>query len=103
AAVKGKVDYLDGLKENVIIGGLIPAGTGVKRYRDISAVPVVEENLPLLVKTADEVPVPTSERERELIENYDPEEAQAEAEAEAAESAADLLADDDLFILPSDD
>jgi DNA-directed RNA polymerase subunit beta' len=35
AAVKGKTDYLHGLKENVIIGKLIPAGTGAKEYMDI--------------------------------------------------------------------
>jgi DNA-directed RNA polymerase subunit beta' len=35
AAVSGKVDYLRGLKENVIMGRLIPAGTGLKRYRDM--------------------------------------------------------------------
>ena len=35
AAINGKVDHLIGLKENVIIGKLIPAGTGMKRYRDI--------------------------------------------------------------------
>ena len=35
AAIKGKVDHLLGLKENVIIGKLIPAGTGMERYRNI--------------------------------------------------------------------
>ncbi len=35
AAIKGKVDHLIGLKENVIIGKLIPAGTGLKRYSNI--------------------------------------------------------------------
>lgn len=35
AAIKGKVDPLVGLKENVIIGKLIPAGTGMSRYKDI--------------------------------------------------------------------
>ena len=35
AAIKGKVDYLRGLKENVIIGKLIPAGTGAREYSDI--------------------------------------------------------------------
>ena len=35
AAIKGKVDPLVGLKENVIIGKLIPAGTGMKRYRSV--------------------------------------------------------------------
>lgn len=42
AAIKGKVDPLLGLKENVIIGKLIPAGTGMSRYRDIK----VKYNLP---------------------------------------------------------
>ncbi len=36
AAIKGKVDPLIGLKENVIIGKLIPAGTGMKRYRTVT-------------------------------------------------------------------
>ncbi len=35
AAIRGKVDHLLGLKENVIIGQLIPAGTGLRKYRDI--------------------------------------------------------------------
>ena len=35
AAINGKVDPLIGLKENVIIGKLIPAGTGMKRYRSV--------------------------------------------------------------------
>ncbi|MBE3579980.1 MAG: DNA-directed RNA polymerase subunit beta' [Caldanaerobacter subterraneus] len=38
AAIKGKVDPLIGLKENVIIGKLIPAGTGLSRYRNITVV-----------------------------------------------------------------
>ena len=35
AAINGKIDHLAGLKENVIIGKLIPAGTGMKRYRGV--------------------------------------------------------------------
>ena len=35
AAIAGRVDYLRGLKENVIVGRLIPAGTGMPTYRDI--------------------------------------------------------------------
>ncbi|HLR34159.1 MAG TPA: DNA-directed RNA polymerase subunit beta', partial [Tissierellales bacterium] len=46
SAIKGKEDHLLGLKENIIIGKLIPAGTGMKRYRDVDM--VVEENLELL-------------------------------------------------------
>lgn len=35
AAIKGKVDYLRGLKENVLMGQLIPAGTGIRKYREL--------------------------------------------------------------------
>ena len=45
AAIKGKVDPLLGLKENVIIGKLIPAGTGMSRYRKVKVVkpiPIIE-------------------------------------------------------------
>ena len=42
AAIKGKVDPLVGLKENVIIGKLIPAGTGMRRYKDINISTVKE-------------------------------------------------------------
>lgn len=44
AAISGKIDHLLGLKENVIIGHLIPAGTGIHHYRDIS----VEDDLPVV-------------------------------------------------------
>jgi len=43
AAVLGKIDYLRGLKENVIMGRLIPAGTGLDQYRDLGMVIVGEE------------------------------------------------------------
>ncbi len=46
AAIKGKVDHLIGLKENVIIGKLIPAGTGLQVYRDIE----VEKTTPDVVE-----------------------------------------------------
>ena len=45
AAIRGKVDKLDGLKENIIIGGLIPAGTGLISEDDVQI--VEEENAPL--------------------------------------------------------
>ena len=50
AAIKGKVDPLIGLKENVIIGKLIPAGTGMSRYRGLKVV----DNDPKPVETAEE-------------------------------------------------
>ena len=43
AAIKGKIDPLIGLKENVIIGKLIPAGTGLRRYRNVKLNTDVEE------------------------------------------------------------
>jgi DNA-directed RNA polymerase subunit beta' len=39
AAIKGKRDELLGLKENVIIGKLVPAGTGMQRYRRVNPIP----------------------------------------------------------------
>jgi len=44
AAIHGKVDPLIGLKENVIIGNLIPAGTGMRRYRNVEIKKTVIEN-----------------------------------------------------------
>ena len=43
AAIKGKVDHLVGLKENVIIGKLIPAGSGLMAYRDFQPGETPEE------------------------------------------------------------
>ena len=57
AAIKGKVDPLLGLKENVIIGKLIPAGTGMSRYRDVKVkynVPMPEDEA--VETTAEEAP-----------------------------------------------
>ena len=47
AAIKGKEDHLIGLKENVLIGKLIPAGTGMRRYKDIAinTADVVQEDI----------------------------------------------------------
>ena len=45
AAIKGKTDMLVGLKENVIIGKLIPAGTGLERYRNVDVEPVASSEL----------------------------------------------------------
>lgn len=45
AAIKGKVDPLLGLKENVIIGKLIPAGTGMSRYRNVKVINLGEEQV----------------------------------------------------------
>ena len=44
AAIKGKVDHLCGMKENVIIGKPIPAGTGMRKYRDVKLSTELEMN-----------------------------------------------------------
>ncbi len=56
AAIKGKVDHLEGLKENVIIGKLIPAGTGLTAYKQFA-----EELVPAEAPLADEEDVPVFE------------------------------------------
>ena len=79
AAIKGSTDYLRGLKENVIIGKLIPAGTGAKEYSDIElelqkqfmddeASEVLEENL-MSDDMDDEVSVPSEEIVNETEES----------------------------------
>ena len=65
AAIKGKVDHLIGLKENVIIGKLVPAGTGMKCYSDVE---IQSVNGP-----DDEGPAPTT-HEEEREEDFQPEE-----------------------------
>ena len=55
AAIKGKIDPLVGLKENVIIGKLIPAGTGMKRYRNTRL--STDENLLARLAAEDEVSI----------------------------------------------
>ena len=45
ASIEGKIDYLRGLKENVVMGKLIPAGTGLNKYRKIKVYsPVTDES-----------------------------------------------------------
>ncbi len=49
AAIKGKVDPLIGLKENVLLGKLIPAGTGMKRYRSIKLDSEIDEDASIML------------------------------------------------------
>ncbi len=102
AAIKGKIDPLIGLKENVILGKLIPAGTGMKRYRSIQLhsdlvdsleppEPVYEEEVPEASEeeqkkeaatTAEETDVQQEMEVAEEIEDVDEFEVQEEAEDE---------------------
>ena len=70
AAIKGKVDHLLGLKENVIIGKLIPAGSGLAQYRKAN---VIDEdgNLVVAKPPVEDVPVPTLDIELDDKVNND--------------------------------
>jgi DNA-directed RNA polymerase subunit beta' len=50
SAIAGSSDYLRGLKENVIIGNQIPAGTGIRAYRDVKLFDENMENLDVTVQ-----------------------------------------------------
>ena len=97
AAIKGKVDPLVGLKENVIIGKHIPAGTGMRKYRDVKLstdLAVEEEDDEILADdmvSADELP---DAQLTEKTDNSAPEEqetAEGEAETEAAADDSDII------------
>ncbi len=53
AATEAKVDYLLGLKENVVMGHLIPAGSGLKKYKNV--VLKTEEVVPVVVEEAENI------------------------------------------------
>ena len=87
AAIKGKVDPLIGLKENVIIGKLIPAGTGMGRYRNIA---VVDPNPPAPEHPEGDGEEKAAEQEDMLkeapaLETEEPVEETAETSEKAAE------------------
>lgn len=82
AAIKGKIDPLIGLKENVIIGKLIPAGTGMKKYSNIK-----------LDTDFDEEEVP--EEEEEFTEEFQEEELDIPAEEEELPEEAELSEDEE--------
>ena len=85
AAIKGKIDPLVGLKENVIIGKLIPAGTGMHRYSDVKIERIPSED------DLDEDVVEIIE-EPELSEPFE----EPEDEVYLPENEADLLGKNDL-------
>ena len=82
AAIKGKVDHLVGLKENVIIGKLIPAGTGLKRYRDIQLDTGMPEEIPAeSEETAEALPedeelIIMDDADEEILDDVDEEPAE---------------------------
>jgi DNA-directed RNA polymerase subunit beta' len=72
AAINGKIDHLIGLKENVLIGKLIPAGTGMKRYRSV--------RLDSDLNMDDEISLSEEEDEKTSDEEFSEDEMMDEAE-----------------------
>ena len=76
AAIKGKIDYLKGLKENVIIGKLIPAGTGANEYADVD----IELEKQFLVNDASETLEETLMEEESEVNAQETEEVKLDIE-----------------------
>ncbi len=97
AAIKGKVDPLVGLKENVIIGKHIPAGTGMRKYRDVKLstdLAVEEEDDEILADdmvSADELPDAQLTEETDNSASEEQETAEVDAETEAAADESDII------------
>ena len=91
AAIKGKVDELIGLKENVIIGKLIPAGTGMKRYRNVVIDTGAEEE-------DEDDSFDTLDISEDMPYEEEQEETVKEAEKPEAEAAAEDMDDEELPI-----
>ena len=99
AAIKGKVDPLQGLKENVLIGKLIPAGTGMKRYRNVEYTvdgipepePVIDEETAeeFIADPTDEAVVTEAVETEEIEEVIETAEAVEPAEAVETEEVAE--------------
>lgn len=89
ASIKGKVDPLLGLKENVIIGKLIPAGTGMSRYRNIKVIPCQEEGKEQLPEELETVSEEGKEKEAAVV-SADAVETPVETVGSTAEPGEDI-------------
>ncbi len=98
AAIKGKIDPLIGLKENVLIGKLIPAGTGMKRYRSVKLDSEYKLDIPELGEDGEyDIDFGSDEdvddieniEDVENVENFD------EVDTEEAEADTDETSDDE--------
>ncbi len=92
AAIKGKIDPLIGLKENVILGKLIPAGTGMKRYRNISLHSDLVDSL--------EPPEPVEEPEEKEEEK---DKKGKGKKSTKGDKKTDIVEDDELLMMDEDD
>lgn len=107
AAISGRIDYLRGLKENVIMGRLIPAGTGMKYYRNVKVAADATENRKIedefdemgdYIRGGIDLPLPISLDGEDDIEDLD-----EEMDMESEETMEVFDIDGDMKIEPEDD
>ena len=95
AAICGKTDHLRGLKENVLIGKLIPAGTGMKRYRNVKldtegGQPAISDDDPAVLDIRDEIDEELPDEISDFVGSEEVISGEIEAEvSEAEETGAD--------------
>ncbi len=103
AAINGKVDHLIGLKENVIIGKPIPAGTGMKRYRNVKLDSDLSDSDDILLADDDDIPLSQEEEKpalteenvaEEVLDLDETEDADAAESSDAANGAAEASDED---------
>jgi len=90
AAICGKTDHLRGLKENVLIGKLIPAGTGMKRYRNVkldteNGQPAISDDDPAVLDIRDEIDEELPEEIGDFVGSEEVISGEIEAEVSEAE------------------
>ncbi|MBR1390927.1 MAG: DNA-directed RNA polymerase subunit beta' [Lachnospiraceae bacterium] len=95
AAIKGKVDPLIGMKENVIIGKLIPAGTGMKRYRNIRLNTDLEQNAEISFEDFDEEDFDFDEDDLTNVADFVPEDEEISEESELRPETEELPGQDE--------
>ena len=106
AAINGKVDHLIGLKENVLIGKLIPAGTGMKRYRSVTLNTdefigdddeiILSEDDPALLDIKEELIADAKEALESEEKALEPENAEEVSEGEeSSDNEADAYSDEE--------
>ncbi|MBO4411006.1 MAG: DNA-directed RNA polymerase subunit beta', partial [Lachnospiraceae bacterium] len=95
AAINGKIDHLVGLKENVLIGNLIPAGTGMKKYRELPLSTDERFEEEMAEKRRNAYLEAMREAEEKRREHAAAEEEEAEEEAEEAEEEEEEWADEE--------
>ena len=80
AAIKGKVDPLIGLKENVLLGKLIPAGTGMKRYRSIKLDSEIDEETDIMFSDEEDMDMTADDEFIDLSDGVSAEDSEMDEE-----------------------